>query len=112
MAGCLMTVAKYSSIMSEEGEIGGGDDSLAEYRVNQMRYLENKERSTEILRLALPLMARQLAAFHPLSYGVGYEHCAGINPDLSRVLDTRLTSNTALTEPDVWRLYAQHIAAR
>src|ERR1700761_2571913 len=77
-----------------------------------MRYLENKERSTEILRLALPLMARQLAAFHPLSYALWYEHCAGINPDLSRVLDTRLTSNTALTEVDVWRLYAQHIAAR
>ena len=77
-----------------------------------MRYLENKERSTEILRLALPLMARQLAAFHPLSYALWYEHCAGINPDLSRVLDGRLTSSTALTEADVWRLYAQHIAAR
>ncbi len=77
-----------------------------------MRYLENKERSTEILRLALPLMARQLAAFHPLSYALWYEHCAGINPDLSRILDTRLTSNTALSESDVWRLYAQHIAAR
>jgi diguanylate cyclase len=85
---------------------------LAEYRVNEMRYLENKERSTEILRLALPLMARQLAAFHPLSYALWYEHCAGINPDLSRILDGRLTSNTALTEADVWRLYAQHIAAR
>src|SRR5258707_13062184 len=77
-----------------------------------MRYLENKERSTEILRLALPLMARQLAAFHPLSYALWYEHCAGMNPDLSRVLDSRLASNTALTEADVWRLYAQHIAAR
>jgi diguanylate cyclase len=77
-----------------------------------MRYLENKERSTEILRLALPLMARQLAAFHPLSYALWYEHCAGMNPDLSRVLDARLTSNTALAEADVWRLYAQHIAAR
>ena len=78
----------------------------------KMRYLENKERSTEILRLALPLMARQSAAFHPLSYAIWYEHCAGMNPDLSRVLDVRLTSNTALTETDVWRLYAQHIAAR
>jgi diguanylate cyclase len=77
-----------------------------------MRYLENKERSTEILRLALPLMARQLAAFHPLSYALWYEHCAGMNPDLSKVLDARLTSNNALSEADVWRLYAQHIAAR
>ncbi|HEY6482721.1 MAG TPA: GGDEF domain-containing protein [Steroidobacteraceae bacterium] len=77
-----------------------------------MRYPENKERSTEILRLALPLMARQLAAFHPLSYALWYEHCAGMNPDLSRVLDNRLTANSALTEADVLRLYAQHIAAR
>jgi diguanylate cyclase len=77
-----------------------------------MRYLENKERSTEILRLALPLMARQLAAFHPLSYALWYEHCAGMNPDLSKVLDVRLTNSNALTEADVWRLYAQHIAAR
>jgi diguanylate cyclase len=77
-----------------------------------MRYLESKERSTEILRLALPLMARQSAAFHPLSYALWYEHCAGMNPDLSRILDARLTANTALSEADVWRLYAQHIAAR
>src|SRR4030081_871888 len=77
-----------------------------------MRYLENKERSTEILRLALPLMARQLAAFHPLSYALWYEHCAGMNPDLSRVLDSRLTSNTALTEADVWRLYAHNSPQR
>jgi diguanylate cyclase len=47
-----------------------------------------------------------------LSYALWYEHCAGMNPDLSRILDSRLTSNTALTETDVWRLYAQHIAAR
>ncbi len=77
-----------------------------------MRYLETKDRSTEILRLALPLMARQSAAFHPLSYALWYEHCAGINPDLSRILDAKLTSNVALSEADVWRLYAQHIAAR
>jgi diguanylate cyclase len=86
--------------------------SITADRVTEMRYLENKERSTEILRLALPLMARQLAAYHPLSYALWYEHCAGINPDLSRVLDVRLTSANALTEADVWRLYAQHIAAR
>src|SRR5260370_26588068 len=65
-----------------------------------------------MLRLAVPLMARQLAAFHPLSYVLWYAQWAGMNPDLSRVLDSRLTSNTALTEADVWRLYAQHIAAR
>ena len=105
-------VAKYRPTrVGQQGEIGNSG-SAADIRVNEMRYLENKERSTEILRLALPLMARQLAAFHPLSYALWYEHCAGMNPDLSRILDSRLSSNTALSEADVWRLYAQHIAAR
>lgn len=97
------TVAKYNQSAPVSSRTGF---------VSEMRYLENKERSTEILRLALPLMARQLAAFHPLSYALWYEHCAGINPDLSRVLDGRLTAHSALTEMDVWRLYAQYIAAR
>ena len=105
-------VAKYRPTrVGQQGAIGNSG-SAADIRVNEMRYLENKERSTEILRLALPLMARQLAAFHPLSYALWYEHCAGMNPDLSRILDSRLSSNTALSEADVWRLYAQHIAAR
>jgi diguanylate cyclase len=104
----------YGKVPAELGCAGaiGRTQCADHFRVNEMRYLENKERSTEILRLALPLMARQLAAFHPLSYALWYEHCAGINPDLSQVLDSRLTSNNALTESDVWRLYAQHIAAR
>ena len=105
-------MAKYRPTRVGQTGAIGDSGSAADNRVNEMRYLENKERSTEILRLALPLMARQLAAFHPLSYALWYEHCAGMNPDLSRVLDSRLSSNTALTEADVWRLYAQHIAAR
>ena len=51
-----------------------------------MRYKEDKDQSAELLRLALPLMARQSAALHPISYTLWYEHVAGINPPLSTVL--------------------------
>ncbi|MEJ0039697.1 MAG: diguanylate cyclase [Gammaproteobacteria bacterium] len=74
-----------------------------------MRYSHNKEQSAEILRLVLPRMARQEAAFHPLSYTLWYEHMAGVNPALSDVLDGQ---NVALTEADVHRLYSCHITAR
>jgi diguanylate cyclase len=77
-----------------------------------MRYSESKEQSSELLRLSLPLMARQNAAFHPVSYSLWYEHVAGMNPPLSEVLASRLKENKPLTEDDVYRLHAQFISAR
>lgn len=77
-----------------------------------MRYQESREQSAEILRLALPLMSRQQASFHPQTYTLWYEHCAGINPRLSEVLDGKLTSGPALSNDDVWQLYAQYVVAR
>jgi diguanylate cyclase len=77
-----------------------------------MRYSEDKDRSAELLRLVLPLMAKQSAAFHPLSYALWYEHVSGINAPLSQALDKRLAANVALDEEAVRRLHAQHIVAR
>ena len=77
-----------------------------------MRYIENRERSAELLRLALELMARQSAALHPMSYTLWYEHVAGINPPLSKVLETRLHTNQPLGEDDVYELHARYIVAR
>jgi diguanylate cyclase len=77
-----------------------------------MRYGENRERSTEILRLALALMGRQAAAFNPYSYALWYEHCAGLNPSLSHALEARLAAHTKLTDEDVGQLYTEHIIAR
>ncbi len=77
-----------------------------------MRYRESKEHSGELLRLALPLMARQVAGLHPVSYALWYEHVAGINPPLSKVLEERLESSRPLDEEEVYRLHARHIAAR
>ena len=77
-----------------------------------MRYRETKERSAELLRLTLPLMTRQSAAYHPQSYTLWYEHTAGINPRLSGVLEQRLATDTPLTDDDVWHLYANFVIAR
>lgn len=74
-----------------------------------MRYQHEKEQSTELLRLLLPLMAAQAAAVHPVSYTLWYEHVAGINPELSEVLAARLEARTPLTEDDVYELYARYI---
>jgi len=77
-----------------------------------MRYQQNKQESAEILRTALTFMAKQEAAFHPPSYALWYEHVAGINPDLTKVLDERLTVGAPLTDADVWRMHAQYILTR
>jgi diguanylate cyclase len=77
-----------------------------------MRYQESREQSAEVLRLTLPLMSRQQACFHPQTYTLWYEHCAGINPRLSEVLEARLATNQALSNDETWQLYAQFIIAR
>jgi len=77
-----------------------------------MRYLENKDRSAELLRLILPLMAKQSAAFHPLSYTLWYEHAAGLNPELSAQLLPHLDAGPPLTEEDVSRLHTLYVLDR
>jgi diguanylate cyclase len=77
-----------------------------------MRYREDKDQSAELLRLALPLMARQSAALHPISYTLWYEHVAGINPPLSSVLEACLAGKLPLGEDDVYDLHARYVVAR
>jgi diguanylate cyclase len=77
-----------------------------------MRYGEDRQRSEEVLRQALPLMARQAAAFNPYSYAIWYEHCAGVNPGLSRVLEPKLVTGHELTDDEVWQIFIEHIVTR
>lgn len=79
---------------------------------SNMRYTETKERSAEILRLTLPLMAQHRAAYHPQTYTIWYEHVSGINPRLSTELDQRLARKESLSDDDVWRLHANFVIAR
>lgn len=75
-----------------------------------MRYRDSIERSAEHVRLALPLMARQSAAMHPISFSVWYEHVAGMNAALSIELDRALQQGLPLTEDSTQALYRRYIA--
>lgn len=77
-----------------------------------MRYAENREKSAEFLRLTLSLMARQDAALNPTSYALWYEHVAGVNPPLSKILEERLQAKQVLSEDDVYDLHARYIVGR
>ena len=55
-----------------------------------MKYHDSVEKSAEYLRLALPLMAKQQAAVHPVSYAIWYEYVAGSNSALKGAIDEYL----------------------
>jgi diguanylate cyclase len=75
-----------------------------------MEYHDSIEKSAEYLRLALPLMTKQAAALHPISYAVWYEYVAGINPALRQRIDALTQQDRILDEQAVRQLYRDHIA--
>ena len=77
-----------------------------------MRYHHSREESAEILRRALHLMSPHKAGYHPVSYAVWYEHAADLNPGLTGELDKLLASETLLSDAEICRLHALHIAGR
>ncbi len=77
-----------------------------------MLYQQSREESAEILRRALQLMSPHPAGYHPLSYAVWYEHAAEINPPLSQDLERLQAAGNPLSEIEVRRLHALHIAGR
>jgi len=77
-----------------------------------MRYQHSREESAEILRRALQLMSPHRAGYHPVSYAVWYEHAADLNPGLTRELDKLLGCETLLSDTEICRLHALHIAGR
>jgi diguanylate cyclase len=77
-----------------------------------MRYQHSREESAEILRRALQLMSPHKAGYHPVSYAVWYEHAGELNPTLTQELDRLLAADTLLSDADISRLHALHIAGR
>ena len=68
------------------------------------------ERSTELLRQALPWMSRQAAALHPVSYAVWFDYVAQTNPPLRAAIDEHLAREGALDEFATHALFTRHIA--
>ncbi len=77
-----------------------------------MRYQQSREESAAILRRALQLMSPHQAGYHPLSYAVWYEHAGDLNPALTQELEKLLCTDSPLSDTEICRLHALHIAAR
>lgn len=74
------------------------------------RYSDGPAKCAEILRVALPLMTRQSAGVHPVSYAVWFEHASGGNPRLSEAIAALTKDGAVLDDAQTWRLYSEHIA--
>ena len=68
------------------------------------------ERSTELLRQALPLMSRQQAALHPVSYAIWFDYVAQTNPPLRAAIDEHVAREGALDEFATHALFVRHVA--
>ena len=68
------------------------------------------ERSTELLRQALPWMSRQAAALHPVSYAVWFDYVAQTNAPLRAAIDEHLAREGTLDEFATHALFSRHIA--
>jgi diguanylate cyclase len=75
-----------------------------------MKYRHNKEESAEYLRRALPLMAKQDAPLHPVSYAVWYEYVSGSHAALIDAVDALLAQKGTLSERDILQLFERHVA--
>ena len=75
-----------------------------------LRYEMSIERSTELLRLALPWMSRQRAGLHPVSYAVWFDYVAQSNPPLRAAVDEHLAREGALDEFATQALFTRHVA--
>ncbi|MDC8787086.1 GGDEF domain-containing protein [Roseateles koreensis] len=77
-----------------------------------MRYTDSLARSAEHLRAALPLMTRQRAALHPVSYAVWYEFVSARNLALHQAVLTHTRDGATLDEAQTWALYQDHIGSQ
>ncbi|MDP2808530.1 MAG: GGDEF domain-containing protein [Rhodocyclaceae bacterium] len=75
-----------------------------------MKYRDGVEKSAEYLRLALPLMAKQAAAMHPVSYAVWYEYVSGSNSSLKVAIDGHLKNGTVFDEAAIYDIFHTHVA--
>src|ERR1700749_2087291 len=68
------------------------------------------ERSTELLRQALPWMSRQQAGLHPVSYAVWFDYVAQTNAPLRAAIDEHLAREGSLDEFATQALFKRHVA--
>ncbi len=74
-----------------------------------MRYTEPKDRSAELLRLALAQMGRHPAAFNPLTFTLWYEFVSGTNPRLNAAVEALQTAGTLIDDERVLLLCREFV---
>ncbi len=84
-------------------------ESDTETTGRRMHYPDSKDRSAELLRLAIPMMAQQPAPLHPITYAVWYDYLAGRNGDLRAEVDSARANGVPLGDELVHTLYRRHI---
>ena len=75
-----------------------------------MRYNHDVVKSAEYMRMAIPLMSKQTAGFHPVSYAVWYEFVSGINSGLKAAIDEITGKGNVLDDATTAVLFRKHIA--
>jgi len=75
-----------------------------------MHYPDSKDRSAELLRLAIPMMAQHPAPLHPITYAVWYDYLAGRNQNLKAEIDAAASQQVPVGDELVQTLYHRHIA--
>jgi len=75
-----------------------------------MKYQHSAAQCGEFFRLALPLMTRQKAGVHPVSYAIWYEYVAGINKPLKAAIDELTRNDARLDEVQTHQLFQQFVA--
>lgn len=75
-----------------------------------MKYEDSIEQSAEHLRKALPLMSRQTAGLHPVSYAIWYDYVSNRNPDLRQAIDELVARSGTLDETTTRHLFERHVA--
>jgi diguanylate cyclase len=76
-----------------------------------VRYDQTKEKTAELLRLALGQMGKHPAAFNPLTFTLWYEYAAAINPKLNAAVDQALKKPDPIDDAMVLELYEEHISS-
>ena len=75
-----------------------------------MQFNDSLERSAELLRKALPLMSRQAAGLHPMSYAVWYAYVADDASPLRAEIDAHLVRHGLLDDAATEGVYRRHLA--
>jgi len=75
-----------------------------------LRYRQDVDKTAEYLRLTVPLMSRQAAGLHPISFAVWYEYVTGANPRLNEAIDTLTRQGARLTDEITFDVYRKYVA--